>query len=62
MKNEDFDAFLINVVENDKKNIGYGDNFDAMCNRLTGHQKKCVVPKKDDKLCCFTNIDDGYSS
>jgi len=46
MKNEDFDAFLINVVENDKKNIGYGDNFDAMCSRLTGHQKSVSSQKK----------------
>ena len=46
MKNEDFDAFLINVIENDKKNIGYGDNFDAMCNRLTGHQKSVSSQKK----------------
>ena len=47
MKKEDFDAFLMNAIEDDKRNIGCDEqNFDVMYNRLRKHQKNVDSQKK----------------
>ena len=47
MKKEDFDAFLMNAIEDDKRNIGCDEqNFDVMYNRLRKHQKIVDSQKK----------------
>lgn len=47
MKKEDFDAFLMNAIEDDKRNIGCDEqNFDVMYSRLRKHQKNVDSQKK----------------